>query len=725
MADFLLEIGLEEVPARMLAAAQRELGARVHALLERERLLTTQPAIELHIETYSTPRRLAVLVRGVEPKQPDAQEQLTGPAWAIAFKNGAPTPAAHAFAKKAGVAVDQLAPLAIVKGEYASATVARPGRPAAELLAELLPKEIAALKWPKAMYWRAGKPERFVRPLQWIVALLDDVVIPVDFAGIHAGNQSYGHRVLNGAALVVIQTPASYKETLLTAKVMVDVEARRHTIRKALDRVSRSAPGARWREDEKLVDIVTHLTEWPSVLLGNFAPAYLALPEEVLVTVMRDHQKYFAVEDAAGKLLPHFLTVLNTAADKRGESIIRHGNERVLRARFNDAQFFWNFDQKISMTERIDLLKSVTFQKDLGTYFEKTERTLGIACSLADVAKRNGVELDDAVLERAVTLAKVDLTTELVKEFTELQGIIGGLYVQHASAPGSAQDKAVAQAMYWQYMPASIVDAVPPNAEGQILGLADRMGTIVDLFNIGLEPSGSKDPYALRRAANGVIKILAVSKLPLTLREVLNSTFRSHENETSKAVAVRPFLEERLSFYLREGIKVPADVVNAILAAGLDSVPDAQARAEALAQARDSSDLLAVAAAWKRIKNILRQATEKQFAIAEQVETSHLAEAAELNLWETLQLLTPDVEAFRAKQDYTHALEVIATLRPHVDRFFDETMVLVDDVQLRGNRLALLQGIVQELGRIADFSELSAPGHEPVWQEAGKRELPV
>ncbi len=698
MADFLLEIGLEEVPARMLARAQVELGERVQALLERERLLTTGA----ETATYSTPRRLAVLVREVAAKQTDAEEVLTGPAWAVAFKAGAPTPAAHAFAKKACVAVDQLQPITTAKGEYVSARVLRPGRNAATLLAELLPQEIGALSWPKPMYWRAGKPERFVRPVQWLVALLDQEVVPLSFAGVAAGRETHGHRVLHGVEAVAVASPGAYVETLRSVHVMADVEARRHRIRKELDRVTRTVSSARWREDEALVDTVTHLTEWPSVVLGSFAPEYLALPEEVLVTVMRDHQKYFAVEDKQGKLLPHFLTVLNTVTDERGEAIIRHGNERVLRARFSDARFFWDFDQKIPLAERVAMLEKVTFQKDLGSYRVKTERTRAIAAKLAEVAQRNGTMVDAAVLDRAAELAKTDLTTELVKEFTELQGIVGGLY-----ARAQELDKA-AQAMYWQYLPASITDPTPPTIEGQILGLADRIGTIVDLFDKGLAPSGSRDPYALRRAANGVIKILAASQLPLSLQQTIDSTRSDPSAVSPSTVSVRAFLLERLGYYLREVCAAPTDVVNAVLATEIETIPDAQARAEALAQVRGSEDFAAIASAWKRTKNILRQAGEKHIAIAPVVESARLVEPAEQALWNAMQELLPAVARFRMERNYAGALAEVATLRPHVDRFFEETMVLVEDENLRANRLALLQAIVQELGRIADFSELGA-----------------
>ena len=426
MADFLFEIGLEEVPARMLAGAEAELVKRTVAMLLRERLV----GAEIWAVGYSTPRRLAVLVRGVAERQEDASEELMGPAVKIAYKDGVAGPAAMAFAKKAGVEVSELRVVTTAKGEYVAATAVKAGRGAAEVIAAEMPKELAGIYWAKNMYWRVGKPERFVRPVRWMVALLGRAVVPVSFGGCEAGRTTYGHRVLFGAEGLQLGVPGEYVEALRRASVMVEVEGRRHTIRKALDRVCRTAEGMRWREDHALVDKMTHMTEWPSVILGEFEREYLALPEEVLVTVMRDHQNYFAVEDGEGRLAPFFLAVLNTVADAAGEAVIRHGNERVLRARFNDARFFWEFDQRVSLEERVELLEKVTFQKDLGSYAAKTERVRGVAASLGEAVKRSNSRFDLGALDTAVRLSKTDLTTELVKEFTELQGVLGGLYAR-------------------------------------------------------------------------------------------------------------------------------------------------------------------------------------------------------------------------------------------------------------------------------------------------------
>ncbi|MGC1296850.1 MAG: glycine--tRNA ligase subunit beta [Alloacidobacterium sp.] len=692
MPDFLLEVGLEEIPARMIAAAQAELTRRVQELLGSERLLDADASVS----SYSTPRRLAVLVRSVLAVQADAEEQLTGPSWAVAFKNGGPTPAALAFAKKAGVEVGALQKATTAKGEYVSATMLRKGRSTAEVLTEHLPKELGALYWPKNMYWRAGKPERFVRPVKWLLAILDHAIVPVEFAGVHAGNLSYGHRILHGDRAMTINKPAEYVAALESAKVLVDVEARRQRIKKALDAATRTVAGARWREDEALVDMVTHLTEWPAVLLGNFEAEYLSLPEEVLVTVMRDHQKYFAVEDAAGKLAPHFLTVLNTEASEQGIAVIRHGNERVLRSRFSDARFFWDFDQKIPLIDRVEMLKSVTFHKDLGSYFVKTEANLRIAEQLALLVRQRGVDLEEFLLLRATKLAKTDLTAELVKEFTELQGVVGGLY---AGAQGLGE--VVAQAIYSQYMPASTDDPIPATVEGQILGITDRFQTIAAMFAIGLEPTGSKDPFALRRAANGVVKILAESELPLSFSDLAQAAGVSSDSLTA-------FFRERDEFYLRDVRGFGYDVVNAVLAAGFNDVRDTIARAEALTAVRGSEDFGAISAAFKRMKNIVRQASEKGLSSGDAVTESALVDVAERGLHEHSGRLAPMVEKLRSEHKYREALEQIATLRPHVDLFFDKVMVMVDDPAVRQNRLALIAKVLVGFSSIADFSEIVA-----------------
>jgi len=703
MADLLFEIGLEEVPARMIAAAEAELLRRTVALLGRERLLPEGFDLLSGAASYSTPRRLAVLVRGVLARQEDVSEEVTGPAVKIAFKDGVPTAAAEAFARKSGVAVADLKTVMTPKGEYLAATSVKAGRAAAVVIADELPKEVAAIYWAKNMRWRTGSAERFVRPVLWLVCLLGDAVVPVSFGGRTAGRATFGHRVLSSGEAFEVVSPESYLAQIEGEFVLADVETRRHRIRKALDKVTREVAGARWREDEALVDQVTHLTEWPTVLLGNFEPEYLALPEEVLVTVMRDHQKYFAVEDAAGKLAPHFLAVLNISTDENSAAIIRQGNERVLRARFNDARFFWEFDQRVPLAERVKLLENVTFQKELGSYAAKSERVRALAAKLAELATKDGASVDASAVDEAARLAKTDLTTELVKEFTELQGIIGGLYAKVQGVSQLASD-----AIYDQYTPASMDDGVPRSLEGALLGIADRADTIAGMFGLGMEPTGSKDPFALRRAANGIVKILAETDLPLTLYPIV--TLAARDEATAEKMFT--FFRERVGFYLREVRGQAYDVVAAVVGgerhAGYLDVRDTVARAEAVTAARGGEDFVAVSAAFKRIKNILAQAKyEPVESGGFLVPPSEIAESA---LMAKSFEVIGQIQEFRNRRDYGAALAAIATIRPEIDAFFDQVMVMDPDLIVRQRRLMMLSTIVSNLSAIADFSEIVTAG---------------
>jgi glycyl-tRNA synthetase beta chain len=713
MPDFLLEIGCEEIPARMIDAASRELRERVQALLQRERLA---PASE--VSHLDTPRRLAVLASGVPNSQPNITERMNGPSAQIAYKDGQPTPAAHAFARKVGVDVGKLEKVSTPKGEYLAATVTRKGRTASEILAETLPKEISTLYWPKNMYWRK-RGELFVRPVRWLVAMLDEEVVPLELFGIAAGKTTRGHRIISRED-VIISKPSAYVEILRGAKVLAAAE-REHVIRKALDAATRTIPRARWREDKSLLSTVVNLTEFPSVVLGSFDPEFLDLPEEVLVTVMRDHQKYFAIEDADAKLLPHFLAVLNTTGDSDG--LIRHGNERVLRARFNDARFFWQTDQKQNLRQRVDLLRNVTFQKDLGTYYDKTLRVQHLASSLSETVKQSGIAIRPGVVHKAALLAKADLTTELVKEFTELQGIVGGLYARVQQLDDDLRPDvqlAISRAIYDHYKPESMEDAAPATLEGAVLSIADKADSIAGMFALGLIPSGSKDPFALRRQANGIVKTIAEHKLPLRLSEIMtDARTRYNGSEAERkfsnanyAASVESFFRERLEFYLKDACGYAYDVVSAVLAVDADDVVDAVVRAEAVSKVRGSADFESISIALKRMKNILRQANEKTKLIAMRVDVAGLQEESEKELAALIPPTVGVVEKLRAARDYEGALLEIAKLRPAIDKFFDKVMVMVDDDHLRANRLALLQSLVKEFSTIADFSEIVTEGKE-------------
>jgi glycyl-tRNA synthetase beta chain len=508
---------------------------------------------------------------------------------------------------------------------------------------------------------------------------------------------------------------------LREAKVLGRPE-REQQIRKALDAATRTIAGARWREDKNLLDAVVNLTEFPSVILGSFDPEFLALPEEVLVTVMRDHQKYFAVEDANGRLSPHFLAVLNTDGDPQG--IIRHGHERVLRARFNDARFFWQTDQKLSLLDRTQLLKAVTFQKDLGNYYEKTLRVQRLASWLSEIVKQSGMAIRPGVVHKAGCMAKADLTTELVKEFTELQGIVGGLYAKAQELDSGLAENtriAIADAIYDQYKPQSAEDSVPRTIEGAVLSIADKADSIAGMFALGLHPTGSKDPFALRRQANGIVKTIAEYKLPFKLIDLALDARRGYKgSEAEKKFAatvnfdegVGTFFRERLEFYLKEIRGFKYDVVNAVLVAGSEDVGDAVARAEAVTTVRSSADFESIAGAFKRIKNILRQANETNKKIAASLNSNELQEPAEKELAAQIPPTVEKVETLRRQGNYTAALAEVSKLRPAVDHFFDKVMVMVDDERIRSNRLALLQTLLKEFSTIADFSEIVTEGKD-------------
>jgi glycyl-tRNA synthetase beta chain len=715
MPDFLLEIGCEEIPARMIDAAALDLRERVARLLEAEHLAQS-PRIS-HLES---PRRLAVLAQGISPAQPDVIERIMGPPVSAAFEDGNPTAVAHAFARKAGVELGNLERVASPKGERLAATVTKRGRPASEVLSDLLPKQIQSVAWPKTMYWRQPG-ELFVRPVRWLVAMLDREVVRMEFDGVRAGNVSRGHRILADGP-VEIPAGEAYRKALEAAKVL-GREARELQVEKALTALTRTIAGAHWRKDPTLLNTVVNLTEWPSVILGSFDREFLELPEEVLVTVMRDHQKYFAVEDARGRLQPHFLAVLNTDGDPEG--IIRHGHERVLRARFNDARFFWQTDQKHPLRERTGWLKSVTFQKDLGSYYEKTLRIQRLSSWLCEIIRQGGMAVRPGIVHKAAYLAKTDLTTELVKEFTELEGIVGGLYARIQELDTGLRNdtrELIAEAIYDQYKPQSMEDSVPRTVEGAVLAMADKTDTIAGMLALGFAPTGSKDPFALRRLANGIVKILAEHKLPIRfsqLTEDAREAYRgaSAERKFSATVdfvgSMRAFFRERVEFYLTDRLGFKYDVVNAVLAADADDVVDAIARAEAVAKVRPSPDFESISVAFKRIKNILRQADAAGKKRARALDPSLIEAEAERELASRIPQVANRVAALRRERNYEQALTEISKLRPAVDFFFDKVMVMVDNESIRANRLALLGTLLGEFSSIADFSEIVTEGQDP------------
>jgi glycyl-tRNA synthetase beta chain len=657
MASFLLEIGVEEIPDWMIEPALAELTARFEAAFK---VFGGSALI-----TKATPRRLVLLVENIDAQAPDVESLAQGPYLSAGAK------AAEGFARKQGTTVEKLVKTQDAKGErYMFAQLVK-GQSAITALSEKLPDVIAGLHFPKAMYWTGKGGVRFIRPIRWIVALLDDQVVPFELADVKSGNTTRGHRVL-GAKEPQAVTIANYFETLRANYVIVDAEERKGRIEAGL--------GEGVEKDEGLLNTLLYLTEFPTPIRGSFDASYLELPKEILSTVMRHHQRYFSVLKADGSLAPEFVAVTNTDGDPDG--LIRQGNERVLRARFNDARFFWEVDQHKKLSARVPDLEKVTFQAKLGSYMDKAHRVVALA---AELATQTGA--DESTVKQAALLCKCDLTTDMVKEFTELQGVVGGLYAKAQGEP-----EAVSVAIYDHYKPVSMDDSIPRTLEGQVVALADKLDTLRECFKVGMIPTGSKDPFALRRAAQGVVKILFEAKLPL---------------ETVKLAAGIPelvaFLNERIQFYLRDALGYPYDEVNAVMGAPLTSLSDLSDRAEALHEVRATADFEPVAASFKRIKNILNNA---QFNAAG-APVEHLMQAGpEADLYRNF--LAAKEQAGRSK--YAEKLRLVASLRPYVDLFFDKILVNDPDSSIRQNRLALLNSLLTEFSHIADFSEIVTQG---------------
>jgi glycyl-tRNA synthetase beta chain len=648
--NLLLEIGCEEIPDWMLAGALDYLSGSIGELLKQHRLG------DCTLKTDATPRRLVVRGEGLIEREPDSEERVWGPA------KSAPAAAVAGFAKKQGLTPEELQIVSDGKTEKYSAIRRTAGRLASNILADALPQLVLKTPFPKTMYWPGKGGSRFIRPIRWIVALLDDNLIPFEMAGVRSGNESSGHRKLGASRFPV--THATYEQKLRENFVVLSADERRARIK---------AVPTKYKCDNELLETLVNLTEWPSPITGEFDKEFLALPKEVLITVMKHHQKYFSVESEDGRLAAQFVAVTNTDGDPEG--LIRHGNERVLRARFNDARFFWNADQKKPLADRVQDLANVTFQAKLGTYLEKTERVVSTVSALG------GTE----AAVRAAYLAKADLTTELVKEFTELQGVVGGLY---AAAQGESQE--VADAIYDHYRPVGMEDAIPRSVTGQLVSIADKIDTLRGCFQVGLIPSGSKDPFALRRAAQGIVRILVEGKLDLPIFELLGPNPQLGE-----------FFLDRVKYYFREIKGYKYDEVNAVLASGYADLTDVAERLAAVREVRPTENFEPVAAAFKRIRNILKQA-EGKFTPGT-VEQSLLEAGPETELYDALARQT---KALEADNSYRARLEAVARLRPEIDLFFDKVMVNAQDLAVRQNRLTLLHTMLAEFSTIADFSEL-------------------
>jgi glycyl-tRNA synthetase beta chain len=699
--DFLFEIGCEEIPAGMLPGAVREL----QVILEKY-LITHNLKQDFPIEVYGAPRRLVATCASVRVKQPDETKDITGPPKSVSYDAaGKPTRAAESFAQKMNLPVGKLVTISTPKGEYLSAKQVILGKPAREILEEILPRVVAEIPWSRSMYWTGASGLHFIRPIRWVVAMLGGKPLRLTLGDATAGTNTSGHRFL-GKAKIPVQSAKDYIQKLRANFVLVRPEDRKKKIEGELRHLA-SAKGLRIHADEHLMNLVTYLNEYPTAILGGFDPSFLELPQEILITVMRDHQKYFALERKDGKLAPNFLAVINLDHDKAG--LIRAGHERVLRARFADAQFFWETDQKCRLADYLTKLGAVTYQEKLGSYGEKVERMRELARWLSEQWFASGIShASVGAADRAAELSKCDLVTEMVREFTELQGIVGGLYAKSQGEP-----EEVAWAIYDHYKPSGLEDSIPRNIVGQAVALADKFDSLVGCFAVGLVPSGSSDPFALRRAAIGIVKILVEAKLPVSLSMTIARSARTFANGPRKIAVslevekkVLEFLLDRARFVLKERDGLAYDEINAALAAGADDLVDGIHRMEAIRAIRKTKNFEPLAVSFKRIRKILEKAGPAAGWKLSAVRSDLFTEEAERELHSRAASAMKEVEQQKRAGKYREALQGIAALRPAVDRFFDEVMVNADDEQIRKNRLTLLSGLLSEFSTIADFSEI-------------------
>lgn len=687
--DLVFEIGCEEIPARLMPDTIRSLKASAEEKLKAARLEFKE------IAAYGTPRRLVLFVGDLAEESEPREYEVKGPPAQVAYTaDGKPTRAAEGFAKSQGVPLESLTIRQVEGGSYVFAVKREEGRPAGEVLAEILPDLVRSLSFPRPMRWGSGEL-RFVRPIRWLLALFGTELVPFNLDGLKSDRFTYGHRFLAPGPFR-IEDPADYFTKLEKAYVVLDPEERRARIRAQGEQLAKEV-GGRALFPEDLLTEVTFLVEYPTALLGSFAPEYLELPSEVVVTPMKDHQRYFPVVDPEGNLLPYFIAVRNGTAEHL--DVVRAGNEKVLRARLADARFFFEEDKRMPLADRVERLKHIVFQENLGTLYDKTERLEALAQYLA-----GAVGLDGAVgafVVRAAHLAKADLTTNMVYEFPELQGIMGREY-----ALLSGEHASVAQAIAEQYLPRFAGDELPVTIAGSLLALADKMDTIVGCFGVGLVPTGSQDPYGLRRLASGCISIMLEGELDLSLGEVISTAAGLYERQNllprpaaEVAREVREFLVGRLRIALEDrGLRY--DVVDAVLAAAPDNPGLAYRRAETLQRLRQEPFFRQLLTAFTRVANLARQAG------GEELKPDLFTEAAEKELYDHYQKAATRLPALVDEERCREALVLLAELAPSVDRFFEEVLVMAPDPAVRANRLALLKAI-RNLGlSIADFSRL-------------------
>lgn len=684
MKELVFEVGTEEMPAGFLSQGLAALHEKFFQWLQEQRI-----GFE-GLRALGTPRRLA-LVALLEERQKPLETLKVGPPKKVAFDpEGRPTKAAEGFARQYGLSPEDLVVVETERGEYAAVRLKAEGRPTADLLREYLPRLILELPLPKAMRW-SDKALKFIRPIHWILAVFGGEPLSFELDGIPSGSKTFGHRFMAPGAIEV-RDRTTYIEGLRGAFVLVDPQERREKVREEVERAARLVGGSPLLQ-EGLLEEVSNMVEWPVAVAGCFDPSFLSLPKEVLITAMEHHQRYFPVVDPEGRLLPYFVAVSNTLA--KDMEVVRRGNERVLKARLEDARFFYQEDLRVSLAQRVERLKGIVFQAKLGTLYDKVERLLKLSARIAEVLCPQKIEL----VKRAALLCKADLTTEMVGEFPELQGVIGREY-----ALKGGEDPEVAQAIFEHYLPRFSGDKLPETETGAILSLAEKLDNLVGCFSVGLLPTGTSDPFALRRQAIGLIQILISRGYRLSLKEAIGWAWDLLGSRVEKPEA----WEEVLTFVLGrfEGIMASEgygkDEIAAVLEVQNDDLVDAQKRIRALHNFRSTEDFDSLAIAFKRVANILK-GQDYPDVIREDL----FKEREEEALYRTYLKVKERVEPLLGQEDYEGALSVLVELRPVVDLFFDKVLVMAEEKALRENRLALLGALWGLFRRIADISKIS------------------
>jgi len=687
MKELLLEIGTEEIPAGFIPQALIDLENLARRELESNRIDFGR------MKTFGTPRRLVLFVESLPEKQRNEEIKKIGPSKQAAFdKKGNPTQAAIGFAKSQSVEVESLKVIQTEKGEYVCAVKQEPGKPTKEILSSLLPKWILSIPFQKSMRW-ADVSIRFARPIHWILALLGGEVIPFQVGNLQSGKVTYGHRFMQPGAIQVKDFD-SYIQKTKEAFVIVDPNERKEMIKKGMVRESASVSGKPlW--DDSLLDEVNFLIEYPVIYSGSFEPSFLSLPQEIIIHTMKEHQRYFPVVDNQGRLLPHFLFVSNIRP-KDWKGVVR-GNERVLRARLSDASYFFQEDLKISLEKRLEQLKRVVYQAKLGTSYEKVMRFKELASFLVE---RIDPTLHGPV-ERASLLCKTDLVTGMVGEFPKLQGIVGREYARI-----SGESPEVAEAIYEHYLPTFAGDRLPSSPVGDIVSIADKMDTIVGSFGIGLVPTGTADPFGLRRQALGIIRIIVEKKYPISMEELVEESQRLLKEKMERPLKevkeeVLEFFRIRYQNYLLEK-GYPFDVIEAVISVSFDRLLDVQERIDCLRSARKVKDFDSVVIGFKRAMNILRGSP-----YGERTDSRLFKEPPEKDLYQAFLKAKERIEHYLSQRDYQSALQEMTQMKKPIDDFFDGVMVMVEEEAIRNNRLALLREIGQLFLKIADFSKLT------------------